>query len=204
MTTTPFGLPDNDTSDVLFAFTDAAGNPALAPAIDPGSVIATASDPTVLFVIPNADLSGVTVSAEGPLTKDVTVDVSFTVAGVKWSGSEDFEVDASGPTTLTLVPQTPVAETPPAPAPVAATTTAVASPESGASASGSQVAVTTNSTGAVTYSIDTANSTAPSPAVSSTGAVSANGPGNVVVDVAVAADAQFEASNASVTIDFTS
>ena len=199
---TPFGLPDNDQSDVLFAFTDAAGNPALAPTIDPGSVIATASDPTVLAVIPNADLSGVTVSADGPLSQDVTVNVSFTVAGVLWSGSEDFAVDASGPTQLMLSPQTPVAKTPVVP--VAATTTAVASPASGASASGSQVSVTSTSTGAVTYSIDTTNSTAPSPTVSSTGAVIASGPGNVVVDVAVSADAQFEASSASVTIDFTS
>jgi hypothetical protein len=116
--TTPFGLPDNDQSDVLFQFTDVEGNPALAPTIDPGSVIATASDPTVLFVIPNADLSGVTVSAEGPLDADVTVNVSFTVAGVTWSGSEDFVVGASAPTALVLVPQTPTEETtPPAPEP---------------------------------------------------------------------------------------
>ena len=111
--TTPFGVGDNQNSDVLFAFTDAAGNPALAPTIDPGSVIATASDPAALFVIPNADLSGVTVTAEGPVEQNVTVDVSFTVNGVKWSGSETFNVDATAPTTLTLVPETPVDNVPP-------------------------------------------------------------------------------------------
>jgi len=109
---TPFGMPDNDNSDVLFAFTDIAGNPAVAPTIDPGSVIATASDPAAISVIPNADLSGVTCTADGPLDAAVTVDVSFTVAGVTWSGSEVFDVEASAPTTLTLVPQTPVNNVP--------------------------------------------------------------------------------------------
>ena len=117
---TPFGITDNQHSDVLFQFTDAAGNPALAPTIDPGSVIATASDPAALFVIPNADLSGVTVTAEGPLDAAVTVDVSFTVAGVTWSGSETFDVGASAPTALLLVPQAPVDNAPPVVAPPAA------------------------------------------------------------------------------------
>jgi Flp pilus assembly protein TadG len=124
MATTPFGVGDNQQSDVLFQFTDIEGNPALAPTIDPGSVIATASDPAALFVIPNADLSGVTVQAEGPLDADVTVNVSFTVAGVLWSGSETFAVDATGPTTLLLVPQAPTDNPVPTPAPAPAPTPA--------------------------------------------------------------------------------
>src|ERR1035438_2974855 len=104
---TPFGIGDNQASDVLFAFKDKVGNTAAAPTIDAGSITATSSDPASLTVVANADLSGVTANAVGALDNDVTVDVTFTVAGVLWSGSEQFNVGAGAPTTLTLSPQTP-------------------------------------------------------------------------------------------------
>ena len=106
---TPFGIEDNQHSDVLFVFEDVAGNPTAAPAIDAGSVVVTSSNPASVTVTPNADLSGVTATAAGALDAAVVVDVSFTVGGIAWTGSETFDVGASAPTQLTLAPQTPVA-----------------------------------------------------------------------------------------------
>lgn len=114
---TPFGLEDNQNSDVLFVFEDEFNNPTTAPTIDAGSLTATSSDPAALTATPNADNSGVTVTADGPLDADVTVDVAFTVGGVAWTGSETFNVGASAPTQLTLSPQTPTDNVPVAPTP---------------------------------------------------------------------------------------
>lgn len=112
---TPFGLEDNQNSDVLFVFEDEFGNVTASPTIDAGSLTATSSDPASLTATPNADNSGVTVTADGPLDADVTVDVAFTVGGVAWTGSETFAVGAGAPTQLTLSPQTPTDNAPVAP-----------------------------------------------------------------------------------------
>lgn len=108
-----FGLEDNQNSDVLFVFEDEFGNPTTSPTIDAGSLTATSSDEAALTATPNADNSGVTVTAEGPLDADVKVDVAFTVDGVAWTGSETFAVGASAPTQLVLSPQTPEGNAPP-------------------------------------------------------------------------------------------
>jgi len=107
MSDVPFGVQDNQTDDVLFVFKDVDGNPTTAPTIDAGSLTATSSDPASLTVAPNADNSGVTVTADGELDADVTIDVAFTVDGVDWTGSCQFAVGASAATQLTLSPQTP-------------------------------------------------------------------------------------------------
>lgn len=103
----PFGINDNQNSDVLFVFEDEAGNVTSAPTIDPGSITVTSSDPASLEVSVNADNSGVTATADGALDAAVTVEVAFTVGGVAWTGSETFDVGASAPTQLLLSPQTP-------------------------------------------------------------------------------------------------
>ena len=105
--TIPFGLADNQHSDVLFVFEDVDNNPTAAPAIDAGSITVTSSDPSAVAVSVNADNSGVTATGSGALDAAVTVDVAFTVAGAAWSGSEVFNVGASAPTQLVLSPQTP-------------------------------------------------------------------------------------------------
>lgn len=125
MTTTPFGIEDNQNSDVLFVFEDAAGNVAVAPTIDAGSITATSSDTTALNVTVNSDSSGVTATAEGALDNQVVVQVAFTVAGVPWSGSETFNVGASAPTQLTLSPQPVNPNTPITPQPTPASVTNV-------------------------------------------------------------------------------
>jgi hypothetical protein len=102
-------MQDNQHSDVLFVFEDEFNNPTTAPAIDPGSLTATSSDPAALTVTPNADNSGVTATADGPLDAAVVVTVAFTVAGVAWTGTETFDVGASAPTQLVLSPEAPVA-----------------------------------------------------------------------------------------------
>lgn len=107
MSQVPFGIEDNQTSDVLFVFEDEFNNPTTAPTIDAGSLTATSSDTAALQVTPNVDLSGVTATAAGALDNDVVVEVAFTVGGVAWTGSETFEVGASAPTQLVLSPQTP-------------------------------------------------------------------------------------------------
>ena len=116
----PFGIEDNETSDVLFVFEDIAGNVTTAPTIDAGSITATSSDTTSLNVTVNSDNSGVTATAAGALDAAVVVRVEFTVAGVPWGGSETFNVGASAPTQLTLSPQTPNPTTPITPPPTPA------------------------------------------------------------------------------------
>lgn len=107
MSDVPFGIEDNQNSDVLFVFEDEFGNPTTAPTIDEGSLTATSSDPAALTATPNADNSGVTVTADGALDAAVTVSVAFTVGGTPWTGSEVFDVGASAPTQLVLAPQAP-------------------------------------------------------------------------------------------------
>ena len=107
MSNVAFGLEDNQNSDVLFEFLDVDNNPTTAPTIDAGSLTATSSDPVSVTATPNADNSGVTVTADGPLDAAVTVSVTFTVNGAPWAGSEVFDVGASAPTQLVLSPQTP-------------------------------------------------------------------------------------------------
>jgi hypothetical protein len=107
MSNVPFGIEDNQNSDVLFVFEDEFNNPTVAPTIDAGSITATSSDPAALTVTVNADNSGVTATADGALDAAVTVSVEFTVSGVAWTGSEVFDVGASAPTQLVLSPQTP-------------------------------------------------------------------------------------------------
>ena len=108
MSNIPFGIQDNQDSNVLFVFEDIDNNPTAAPAIDAGSITVTSSDPAAIAVTVNADNSGVMATGSGALDAAVTVSVTFTVAGAVWSGSEVFNVGASAPTQLTLSPQTPV------------------------------------------------------------------------------------------------
>jgi hypothetical protein len=107
MSTVPFGLQDNQSSDVLFVFEDEFGNPATSPTVDAGSLTVTSSDPASLTATPNADNSGITVTANGPLDAAVVVTAKFTVGGTPWSGTETFDVGASAPTQLKLTPQAP-------------------------------------------------------------------------------------------------
>jgi len=107
MSNVPFGLADNQNSDVIFVFEDAANNPTTAPTIDAGSLTVTSSDPAAITCTPAADQSGFVATADGPLDAAVTVTVDFTVAGVAWTGSEVFDVGASAPTQLILSPQAP-------------------------------------------------------------------------------------------------
>jgi hypothetical protein len=108
MSTIPFGLEDNQHSDVLFVFEDIDNNPTTAPAIDAGSITVTSSDPASVAVSVNADNSGITATGTGALDAAVTVSVTFTVVGATWSGSEVFDVGASAPTQLVLSPEAPV------------------------------------------------------------------------------------------------
>jgi hypothetical protein len=108
MSQIPFGLQDNQNSDVLFVFEDIDNNPTAAPTIDAGSITVTSSDPAAVAVTVNADNSGVTATGAGALDAAVTVSVAFTVAGAAWSGSEVFNVGASAPTQLILSPEAPV------------------------------------------------------------------------------------------------
>jgi hypothetical protein len=108
MSQIPFGIADNQHSDVLFVFEDEFNNPTTAPAIDSGSITVTSSDPASIAVSVNPDNSGITATAAGALDAAVTVSVAFTVSGTAWSGSEVFDVGASAPTQLVLSPQTPV------------------------------------------------------------------------------------------------
>jgi uncharacterized repeat protein (TIGR02543 family) len=84
---------------------------------------------------------------------------------------------------------------------VAATTSATASPTSTPWSSTSQITVTTDSTGAVTYTLDPSNAAPCSVGVS--GTVSATGPGTCIVDANVAGDANYSASSTTVTVTFT-
>src|SRR5271168_3664113 len=100
-----FGLEDNQNVTVTVGFQDAAGNP-VPDAIDAGSLTATFSDGTELTAVVNAD-DTILVTALGPLTADDTLTVSCTVGGTAFTGTEDFSVGASAPTSLTLTPGTP-------------------------------------------------------------------------------------------------
>ncbi len=131
MSDQPFGIEDNQESDVLFVFEDEFGNVTEAPEIDSGSITATSSDTTAITVTVNSDESGITATADGAVDSAVTVSVAFTVDGTPWAGSEVFNVGASAPTQLVLAPQTPNPVTPitPSPMPEAAVRVATASAE---------------------------------------------------------------------------
>ena len=102
-----FGLEDNQNSTVAIGFQDAAGNP-VPDAIDAGTLTATLTDGSELTAVVSADQTSVLVTALGPLTADDTLTVSCTVGGAPFSGTEDFSVGASAPTSLTLTPGAPV------------------------------------------------------------------------------------------------
>lgn len=84
----------------------------------------------------------------------------------------------------------------------AATTSSVANPSSTPWSSASAIEVTTDSTGAVSYSVDP-SSTAANCAVNLSGTVSATGMGSCVIDVSVAGDESYSPSTTSVTVSFT-
>ena len=108
MSTIPFGLQDNQNSNVLVTLTDQAGN-AAAGAIDAGSLAATSSDPAAIAITIGADGASFDAKAEGPLDAAVVVTATCTVGGVAFTGTETFDVGASAPTRLVLSPSTPVA-----------------------------------------------------------------------------------------------
>ncbi len=89
----------------------------------------------------------------------------------------------------------------------AATTSAVATPSSTPWSSTSTINVTTDSTGLVTYTVDpssTAPGCAASPASATSASVSATGSGSCVIDVNVAADANYLVSTTQAAVTFSS
>jgi len=107
MSNVPFGLPDNDNSNVTLAVADEAGNPT-GSVIDPGSLTVTSSDPSITVTV-GADGVSFDAKATGALATAVVVTASATVAGAAYSGTETFNVDASAPTQLILTPGAAVA-----------------------------------------------------------------------------------------------
>ena len=101
-----FGLADNQNVTVTIGFADSVGN-VVPDAIDAGSLTAHING-TELTATPSADQTSVLITATGPLTADDTLTVACTVAGAQFSGTEDFSVGASAPTSLTLTPGAPV------------------------------------------------------------------------------------------------
>jgi hypothetical protein len=108
MSNVPFGLPDNDNSNVTLSVADEAGNPT-GSVIDPGSLTVTSSDPASVTVTVNADGVSFDAKADGPLDAAVVVTASVTVGGAPFSGTETFDVAASAPTQLILTPGAPTA-----------------------------------------------------------------------------------------------
>ena len=108
MSNVPFGLPDNDNSNVTLAVADAAGNPT-GDVIDAGSLTVTSSDPAAVTVTVGADGVSFDAKADGPLDAAVVVTASVTVAAAPYSGTETFDVGASAPTQLILTPGAPAA-----------------------------------------------------------------------------------------------
>jgi hypothetical protein len=107
MSQVPFGMGDNQNSNVTLAVADAQGNPT-GSVIDPGSLTVTSSDPAITVAV-GADGVSFDAKATGPLNAAVVVTATATVGGVSYSGTETFDVGASAPSQLILTPGAPVA-----------------------------------------------------------------------------------------------
>ena len=118
MSQVPFGLQDNQNSNVTLAIADSAGNPT-GSVIDPGSLAVTSSDPAALSIVLGTDGVSFDAKADGPLDSAVVVGATCTVNGVAFSGSETFDIGASAPTQLVLTPNVPTANVTTATAPLA-------------------------------------------------------------------------------------
>lgn len=105
-------IKDDQQVSISLAFTDAAGNPAAAPAAAPTW---TTSDSAVGTVTANADGSAIVV-AVGPLGSFQAQVAVIMDDGVVVTGTADFQVVADSATTVTLSVGTPESKSAAAPA----------------------------------------------------------------------------------------
>ena len=110
-----FILEDNQQVVSEVVVLDAIGNVVAGTDVDAGTLTAAAADPASLTVTVADDQSSVTVAAEGPEVTDNVVTLNGTVGGNPVTGSLAFDVVASAPASIGLVPGTPTTITPPAP-----------------------------------------------------------------------------------------
>jgi uncharacterized repeat protein (TIGR02543 family) len=191
--------PQVVTDAVISHSTPATTSASAAPNPNPwssGSVVTVSTDSSgaITYSIDNSSTApGCSVPANGNAGANDAADVTATGSGgctvdVSVAGDATYDVSSASSAVVFTA--------------VAATTSASAAPSPTPWSSPSVVTVTTDSTGAVTYSIDSA-STATGCSVATNGDVAANGPGACTVDVTVAADPNYLASGTSTTATFT-
>jgi uncharacterized repeat protein (TIGR02543 family) len=182
--------PSSTSTTVTFTAVPATTSASAAPSPTPwsgASVVTVSTDSTgaiTYSIDPSGTATGCSISASGTTTA-----TSSGSCAVDVTVASDLNYQAS----VTSATVTFSA--------AAATTSALASPSTTPWSSASIVAVTTDSTGAITYSIDP-SSTATGCSVSASGSTTATGTGTCVVDVTVASDPNYQASSTSATVTF--